>query len=151
MKSDKDIDKIVAKYFDNGFNCAESVLLAGCDIFGLEQANVPRIATAFGGGLSGAGHTCGAISGALMLLGLRYGRDKSAELDKKRKVYSLVDSFLADFNKQFGDINCRALTGVDFKTEAGVKKYKQTVHHEVCVPIVEFVTGWLAKTNSVEN
>ncbi len=69
------IKALVQKYFDGGFNCAESVTLIGAEIFGHRKASIPQIATPFGGELAGNGHTCGAINGGLIVIGLCYGRD----------------------------------------------------------------------------
>lgn len=143
MKQNEEIIERVRTHFDKGFNCAESVLLAGAEFFRKESPNIPRLATPFGGGLSGNGYACGAITGGLMVIGLCCGRDATADLERKRKTYDLADRFLAAFKKRFDSVNCRDLSGVDFKSILGMQKYKKSVHAEVCVPIVEFVAEWL--------
>ena len=67
------------------YNCCESVLLALAEYLGVESDLIPRIATGVGAGFSLNGLTCGAISGAAMAIGLKYGRrallvDESKEL-----------------------------------------------------------------------
>ncbi len=143
MKQNEEIVKRARTHFDEGFNCAESVLLAGAEFFKKESPDIPRLATPFGGGLSGNGYACGAITGGLMVIGLCRGRDDAADLECKRKVYDLSDRFLKAFKKRFDSVNCRDLSGVDFKSVPGVQKYKKSVHAEVCAPIVEFVAEWL--------
>ena len=145
MKPTEDISRLARTYFDGGFNCAESVLMAGANFLGQEAPNIPRLATPFGGGLSGSGYTCGAVTGGLMVIGLCHGRDEAADLAAKRKAYNLADKLRETFVKRFGCVNCRDLSGVDFKTPAGVEQYKKHVHTEVCVPIVEFVAEWLGE------
>lgn len=89
-------------------NCAESVLLGVSRYFGWACECIPRIATPFGGGLGGTQHTCGALTGGLMALGMRYGRevggDKGPSYEKTRE---LVDWF----QRQYGALDCRALVG----------------------------------------
>jgi C_GCAxxG_C_C family probable redox protein len=143
MKSDHQIGQRARAHFDGGFNCAEAVLLAGTEFLGRGTDDVPRIATPFGGGLAGCGYTCGAISGGLMVIGLKYGRGEAADLESKRQAYKLADRLLEAFTRRFGSVNCRELSGVDFKTKAGVMNYRKHVHTAVCVPIVEFVGDWL--------
>jgi C_GCAxxG_C_C family probable redox protein len=148
MKTKEDIVRVAKAYFDEGFNCAEAILLAGAEYLGKGSDCIPLIATPFGGGLSGNGYICGAVNGALMAIGLRHGRRKPSELLRKRAAYKLSDDFLKGFIDRFGLLNCRELSGVSFKSDDGVKKYREQVHAEVCVPIVEFVAGWLAENLS---
>lgn len=143
MPREKFLHEIVYNYFDGGFNCAESVLLSGAEILGIKESAIPRIATAFGGGLSGNGYTCGAISGGLMVISLYKGRREASDLESKRMAYELASQLLGAFTGQFGSLECKKLTGIDFKTEEGVKQYKNHVHMEVCVPMVEFVIRWI--------
>ncbi len=145
METSDGIIKCVRANFDGGFNCAESVLLAGVEHFGHRLSNVPRLATAFGGGLSGNGYACGALTGGLMVIGLCQGRDEASALEQKRHAYKLADQFLEAFIERFGCVNCRELTGIDFKSPQGMQRYKETVQAQVCMPIVEFAAGWLEK------
>ncbi len=145
MSPNKDIVQRVRAHFDGGFNCAEAVLLAGAEHFGQGANNIPRLATPFGGGLSGNGHACGALTGGLMVIGLCHGRDEAKALEQKRNACKLADRFMEAFSKRFGCVDCAELTGIDFKSILGAQKYKKSVHAEVCVPIVEFVAEWLGK------
>ncbi len=65
------------------------------------------------------------------------------QLRQKRKAYKLADRLLGDFKEQFNSVDCQSLSGINFKTEEGVRNYKEHVHTEICVPIVEFVAAWL--------
>ncbi|MCK4933480.1 C_GCAxxG_C_C family protein [Candidatus Bathyarchaeota archaeon] len=117
----EDVVDLAKSYAAKGFLCSESVLLSVSD--GLEIRNdvIPKIATGFGAGIGGQGMVCGAISGAIMGLGLKFGRN---EVEKKDdKPYWFAFEFLKRFRKEWGYVTCRELTGCDFSTEAGQKEY----------------------------
>jgi len=135
----------VRRAFDSGLNCAESLLLVVSKHSGFEKDSarfIPRTATGFGGGIARNGDICGALSGAVMAIGLALGRDGPDE--SRDQCYAAVDQFYNDFVKTFGSCKCRELTRVDFKTPEGNATYRERVHRERCTPIVE----WAAKTAS---
>jgi C_GCAxxG_C_C family probable redox protein len=101
-------------HFKEGYNCAESIL-KGMDY-------EPNIATAFGAGLSRKGSVCGAITGGILVINLKYGR-KSAKEDKE-KAYKVALEYINEFEKEFGNIMCYDLIGCDLKTSDGQKRYK---------------------------
>ena len=74
--------KLAAKYFVEGYNCAQAVVLAFCDVTGLDEKTALRISSSFGGGMGRLREVCGACSGMFMVAGLLYGYD---ELDDTRK------------------------------------------------------------------
>jgi len=85
-----------------------------------------RIASAFGGGVGGWGSVCGAVSGAVMALGLIHGTDgpETADDFKRKRDHQreLSQRFLASFEEKFGTVNCMDLLGVDRRTEEGKNK-----------------------------
>src|SRR4030066_652072 len=83
--------------FKIGFNCAESVLKSLADEMGIECSCIPKIATGFGAGLGRHGEICGAITGAVMALGLKYGRADTKDPEGKEKDYSIVYGFFITF------------------------------------------------------
>ncbi|MBU7016201.1 MAG: C_GCAxxG_C_C family protein [Theionarchaea archaeon] len=120
------------KYFDSGFNCAESVLLSLSEVLGNTSDCIPQIATGFGGGMR-TGDICGAVSGAVMGLGLHFGRTTSEEKEKRDNTYAVVEEFVRQFRKIHGTIICRELLGVDVTTEEGRAQYeKDDLHHQKC-------------------
>ncbi|MBI4727115.1 C_GCAxxG_C_C family protein [candidate division TA06 bacterium] len=132
------IENQAKQYFNSGYNCAESVLLAVCRESGYTESEIikfiPRMATGFGGGIARNGSLCGALSGGLMALGLALGRDDAKE--SRDPCYPAADQFYNDFVDRFGHSSCRELTGLDMKNEQDRKKYQETVHLERCNPIV---------------
>lgn len=103
----------------------------------IENDIIPRIATAFGGGMSRTKSVCGVVSGALMAIGLLWGRNRSGE--SKDKCYAEASLFIDDFKQKFGSINCFDLTGLDFSRPEDLKLYGEKVHSECCVKLVRYV------------
>ncbi len=114
------MDKIetVKSLFKQGFNCSQALFGAYSIKLGLKQETAFKIASAFGGGIGRMGETCGAVTGAFMIIGLKHGMEK---LDKeaKTKTYKLADKFIEKFKSRNNSIICRELVGFDmnsFKT-----------------------------------
>jgi C_GCAxxG_C_C family probable redox protein len=127
---------LAQKFFDGGLNCAESTLAALAIHLGKAESNIPRIATAFGGGMSRTRNACGAVTGALMALGLLYGRSHAS--DDRNRCYSLAAELIQRVQERFGSTNCYQLTGLDFNQPEGQQTYKDKIHGELCVPLVRF-------------
>lgn len=109
--------------FKGGFNCAQAVLSVFSERFGLERQLALRLATGFGGGIGCGGDICGAVSGGILALGLKYGisePDKAAKAEMYRLTRVLEDRFRA----RTGSVVCRDLLGFDPGTPEGKEKMK---------------------------
>jgi C_GCAxxG_C_C family probable redox protein len=109
------------QYADEGFLCSESVLLALSEWLGIHSNLIPRVATGFAGGFGRCGSVCGAISGGVIALGLRFGRNEPKKQD--RPPHWFGKELMERFEKEFGCINCKDLTGCDLSSEEGRRKY----------------------------
>jgi len=118
------------------YNCCESVLLALKDHAGAGADIIPRIGTGIGAGVSLNGLLCGCISGVALAIGMKYGRSRPEENPKP--VWEMVDNYVAEFQRRFGAVNCGQLTGLDLKTEQGLKEYFTRVHDFACVERLKF-------------
>ena len=96
-------------YFSNKFNCSQSVLTAFGPDFELNEDTCLKISCAFGAGMGRQQHVCGAVTGALMALGLKYGKAINDDDSKKMHTYSKTNEFLNEFSKNHGSINCLLL------------------------------------------
>ncbi|MFH1146890.1 MAG: C-GCAxxG-C-C family protein [Pseudomonadota bacterium] len=105
--------------FLEGFNCAQALLSAYGAEFGLDHQAALRISGAFGGGIGRMGQTCGAVTGALMVIGLKYGRTNIEDKGAEEKTYDLVQEFVTRFIARNGSISCRELLGCDLSTPEG--------------------------------
>jgi C_GCAxxG_C_C family probable redox protein len=99
-------------------------LLAVCQERGVESRLVPRIATAFGGGIGRTGAVCGAVVGATMAIGLKHGRDEASQ--SRDRTYALAQEFRRCFEQEMGTISCRELTGVDLNTPEGLEHFRSS-------------------------
>ena len=121
--------------FDNGYYCAESVLIAIAESRGIQSDLIPKIATGFCSGISHTSGMCGAVSGAIMGIGLISGRSSAAESVERN--YALVRQFIERFEKQHGSTNCGQLTGCDLATEEGQRAFEEKRVIERCQHYVE--------------
>lgn len=96
-------------YFRNKFNCSQSVLTVFCEEFGLSEDDCLKVSCAFGGGMGRHQLTCGAVTGALMVLGLKYGKKLNDSDIKKLETYSKTREFFSEFEKIHGSTSCREL------------------------------------------
>lgn len=142
MKLDARGEKVgteAARLFNVGYNCAESVLLAVAQELGLQTQAVPAAASGFGGGIARHQLLCGAVSGAVLAIGMKLGRKTPDQ--PRDPIYNCVDQFLADFATVYGSTNCRNLTGIDFADQAVNSAQRDRVHREVCSPMVARAAG----------
>jgi C_GCAxxG_C_C family probable redox protein len=97
---------------------------------------IPRIAFGFGGGIGNTGSVCGAVSGAVMAIGLRKERGKTME--ESLLTLSVSQDFRSRFEAEMGTINCRELTGADLTTPEGIEQFMGSDKPQtVCFPAVD--------------
>jgi C_GCAxxG_C_C family probable redox protein len=125
------------EYMSSGLVCAESVLLATCEEFGvdIDEKAIPKIAFLFAGGIGNTGAVCGAVAGAVMAIGLL--RDRGETYEDMMKTLRLGAEFRKRFEAEMGTINCRELTGLDLTSPEGVSGLMESdVSQTVCFPAV---------------
>jgi C_GCAxxG_C_C family probable redox protein len=121
------------KTFREGFNCAQSVLTAFSEDFNIPAELSYRISCGFGAGMGRLQETCGAVTGALMVIGLVNGSFKKGQEDKKEKTYSLVRKFARNFIERNKTISCRELLNCDLSTDEGDKIFRKlNLREKIC-------------------
>jgi C_GCAxxG_C_C family probable redox protein len=131
--------------FNKGYSCSQAVLVSHCGDFGLKEELGLKVSGAFGGGMGHIGETCGAVTGALMLIGLKYGKYKDEDTESKDKTYEIVKAFTDEFKRKFGSIKCKDLIDYDISIkeelikarESGVFKSKCPVLIKESIELVE--------------
>ena len=98
-----------AELFLDGYNCAQSVAVAFCDVTGLDEKFTARMVSSFGGGMGRIREVCGAVSGMFFVLGLLYGYDTPGDDVSKKELYTEVQELAAKFREQCGSIVCREI------------------------------------------
>lgn len=110
--------EIAISRFAEGFNCSQAVLSAYAD---LDDETALKIASGFGGGMGRMADTCGAITGAFMVLGLRYGA-ASPDREAREAIYARIREFAERFKERNGSLVCRNLLGCDISQSAGLRR-----------------------------
>jgi C_GCAxxG_C_C family probable redox protein len=123
------VEKAIS-YFMGDYNCAQTVLGSYCSDYGLDQDLALKIASGFGGGMGRFGRTCGAISGALMVIGLKYGMGANDPLEFKEKTYQIVREFSNRFQEIHGSVICKELLECDINTPEGKDYYERNEFFE---------------------
>jgi C_GCAxxG_C_C family probable redox protein len=125
------------KIFENGCNCAQSVLAAYAENYGMEKDTALSISAGFGAGLGRTQDICGAVSGAVMVLGLNSRFKEGDGRSKINTVYKQVHFFIEEFTKQRGSIKCLdLLSGCKLLTEEGQKQFREQGLREHCFEYV---------------
>ncbi len=105
--------EIAIDLFRQGYNCAQAVLLAFCEDFGLSRQVAAKVALPFGGGMGQMRETCGALTGAFMVLGLVDKAPVPPSSLEKAACYEKVRAFAEVFRRENGAILCRELLALN--------------------------------------
>jgi len=114
-----------AAYFEKGFVCSQAVFATYAEPLGLKPGIALPIADAFGAGMGGMAETCGAVTGAFMVIGLKYGRVHPGDAEAKEKTRRLIKEFVRQFKNRHGSITCKTLLDVDISTDEGMKAARE--------------------------
>ena len=136
--------EIAAKNFDSK-NCAQSVVTAYAEHYKIEKDTALSLSVGFGGGMGRLQEMCGAVSGAIMVLGLASNFREEDGRDKINEVYTKVRSFIEDFKQKEGTFKCRDLLGCDLQSEEGHKYFVDNNLRENCRGYVRFCCELLDK------
>lgn len=123
--------------FAEGFNCSQAVFSAFAPSLGVNADTALKIASGFGDGIATLGEACGAVTGAVMVLGLKYGYISTENKEWKRQTYDLVKEFTKKFKDRNGSILCRQLLCFDGEMPEELKLAAQmNCHHTACPKFV---------------
>jgi C_GCAxxG_C_C family probable redox protein len=123
-----------ADYFARGFNCSQSVLAAYAEQFGLTEELALKVAGGFGGGMGRMGETCGAVTGAIMVIGLKFASTTPGDIQGKENTYAVVREFVHRFKGRNVTVLCRELLDCDISTPEGMKRAQQEKLIKQCCP-----------------
>ena len=127
--------------FNEGFCCSQAVLSAYAEDFGLDRDTALKVSRCFGGGMGRMANTCGAVTGAFMVIGLKYANVDPRDRETKEKTYELVREFARRFRERNGSIVCRDLLGCDISQPAGLNAAREKgLFSSVCPRMLRDVT-----------
>jgi C_GCAxxG_C_C family probable redox protein len=141
-----DVVERAVSLFQEGFSCSQSVCTAFSDGLGYSREQALRVSSAFGGGMGHNDEMCGAVSGALMVVGMKYGRVKADDAESKLKCYNLAGEFMRQFKEIYGSVQCTDLLGCDLSTEQGMQRAREEgLFNTLCVDFVRDAARMLEK------
>jgi C_GCAxxG_C_C family probable redox protein len=124
------------KIFDSGFNCAQAVISVFCEKYGVDKDTAFKIAGGLGGGFR-SGEVCGAVSGAVLVIGLKYGQCIAGDNETKANCSSKTRAFLKEFKTRHNSIICREILGCDPSTPEGLEEARsKNLFKTVCFDMV---------------
>ena len=114
----------VRDLFMQGYHCSQVVFMECADELGIDRDEAARIASSLGGGMF-RGDTCGAVGGAMLAIGARYGACEPNDEESDRRMRAKVKEFQDQFTERFGTTFCRELLGYDFSKPEEIMKASQ--------------------------
>jgi len=111
--------------FQSGLNCAQAVVSSFSEKMGFDKNLAVSLSGGFGGGMGRLQETCGAVTGAFMVLGI-YNSQKFTDIAERReRTNSMVQQLSHEFKKLHGFTDCRTLLNCDLRTEEGQQIHKE--------------------------
>lgn len=98
--------------FLSGYNCSQSVFGTFCEDFGINFDTAMMISSGFGGGIGRLREVCGAFSGIVMVLSLKYGYKNADDRQKKKELYTHIQNLAKKFKQDNKSIICKELLGL---------------------------------------
>lgn len=98
--------------FTSGYNCAQAVAGAFCDMLSMDMDTVTKLASGFGGGMGRMREVCGTFSGIVMVVSTLYGYSDPMDNATKTEVYARIQELAEQFRQDNGSIICRELLGL---------------------------------------
>lgn len=134
MRTPEEYEAYARELFLEGRNCAQSVAAAFADVlqeaYGLEEAQILRMASPFGGGMGRMREVCGCVSGMLLVLGSLYGYDAADAYEEKQELYEKTPELMNTFRERHGSFYCRDLLGEEGQSTSSVPSKRTTDYYD---------------------
>jgi C_GCAxxG_C_C family probable redox protein len=143
--------KKAQEMFAEGHACSQALLAAFANHYDLPRETALKLAGSFGGGMGRQGLTCGAVTGALMVLGLDAGRVDIEDDAARDRNDTLVQDFFRRFQEKYGTLDCNELTGVQMScAEARTAGKEDGTFDRVCPGVVGFAAELVTELLEIE-
>jgi C_GCAxxG_C_C family probable redox protein len=130
------IDESIAlakKFFAGKYNCTQSVMKSILLGMKMDFDEIMPLAAGLGAGVAHEGNVCGAVTGAIIALGVIEGKSKTDALEQKEAAYASGEEFIRRFKKIHGTIHCDSLTGIEMRDiEARESASEDGLFERVC-------------------
>ena len=125
---------IAVTRFEEGCSCAQAIYSTYAEDLGMDRQTAMKVSAGFGGGMGRMAGTCGAVTGAFLVLGLKHGGE---ETKAREKAYQMVREFASRFEARHGSLLCKELMGCDISTPEGRQIVKDRgLRSGICTPLV---------------
>lgn len=143
------IEENALNLFNSGYNCAQSVLIAFSELLKIDKKTAGNIASGFGAGMGRLQNTCGAVTGAYMVIGLYANNENN---DNIEDTYQKIQQFDKNFTQKNGTTICQALINCDLKTTEGKTRFKEkNLKKAVCENCIkDSISFLLLQTNKTD-
>lgn len=132
-----DLTESAVSRFRDGFSCSQAVFSTYAEAMGMDRETALKVSAGFGGGMGRMAETCGAVTGAMMAIGLKHGTADATDSEAREKTYELVRRFAEEFRAKHGSLDCRDLLGCDISTAEGREQARErNTHDDVCPQLV---------------
>jgi len=133
-------------FFENGYNCSQSVVMAYADLYDIDQETANKFASSFGGGMGRLREVCGAVSGMFMILGLRYPATDITDKNAKTANYQAVQRTASEFKAEMGSYICADLLKIKRQPEDASPSDRNARYYALrpcsrCVAIAAEIVG----------
>ena len=133
--------------FMSRFTCSAAVFSSFSGDLGLDPDMAKKIACGFGAGISRTGNICGAVSGGIMVIGLKYGKAREGDEAATEKTRAMTRQFIREFTAKNGSISCTELLGYDMSTPEGYTAARDSgIFITKCPALVRDAADILEKT-----
>jgi C_GCAxxG_C_C family probable redox protein len=117
--------EIAAGYMKKGYNCAQAIIKAYAGDVGVNEEDAVKMASAQGGGVGRNGHICGAVSGAALIIGMKYGTADPTDFQAKETAYNKTSELLKRFSAENKTVLCKDLISYDLKNPEELEKARE--------------------------
>ena len=142
-------------FFEQGYNCSQSVLMAYADLYGIDQEMATKFASSFGGGMGRLREVCGAVSGMFMVLGFHYPATDVTDKQAKTTNYQAVQRTAAEFKQEMGSYICADLLKMKRQPEDATPSERNARYYALrpcsrCVAIAAEIAGKEIYNSNIE-
>lgn len=132
---------IATEKFSEGYNCAQSVFYSFCDLLGFDKDLGLKMVCGLGAGMARKQEVCGAVTGAIIVIGTKYGRGETETRDATEVTYKKTRELMDRFAEKHGSVICsRLINGCELTTEQGQNEFKEKdLLNTICKPCVRSV------------
>ena len=142
MMTKEEAANLAASRAEEGWLCSEAVLQALAESLNISSELIPKVATGFAAGMGRSGEVCGAVSGAILGLGLRFGRNDLQENPPDTRPHWFASEFVKEMKERHGSVTCAGILGLDLQDPEDMKRYYELDHwNTTCRDLIREATS----------